>query len=230
MKFTNSIRMLVVLIVSTASAQEKLQSYDFKKGEVLDIMLLSQTENASESFKRYKETIFPVGFEYTYRPQSGFGIKALTLGTNKAQLFLFGKWRSLEKREGFLDVITERVPDFHEQRRELFPYFGLTYYEMKQDLKFSVDTSKFNVVTALWKNQDKKDTSFFKKWIDAVKKYGGTVVLTLENGTSPLGYYYNADILCLVEWQKETDFQAFAEKHPLSFYEPLRNVHQFVIQ
>lgn len=230
MKFTYQILLLAVLMVSTASAQEKTKFFEFKKGEVLDIILLNQTENSHELFERYKKTAFPVAFEYTYRPQPGFGISRLTLGTNKPSAFLFGKWTSLEKREGFLEVIAERVPDFHEQRRVLFPYFGLTYYEMKEDLKFSVDTSKFNVATALWKNYDKEDTSFYREWVESVKKFGGNVVLTLENGSSPLGYYYNADVLCIVEWQNENAFQAFAKKHPLSFYEPLRNVHQFVIQ
>lgn len=230
MKFTNQILLLAVLIIGMASAQEKTKSFEFRKGEVLDIILLNQTKNSNELFERYKKTAFPVAFEYTYQPQPGFGISKLTLGTNKPSAFLFGKWASLEKREGFLDVIAERVPDFHELRRDLFPYFGLTYYEMKQDLKFSVDTSKFNVATALWKNYNKRDTSFFKKWVASVEKFGGKVVLTLENGSSPLGYYYNADVLCVVEWQSENDFQAFAKKHPLSFYESLRNVHQFVIQ
>ncbi|TMM57135.1 hypothetical protein FEE95_11630 [Maribacter algarum] len=230
MKFTNLILLIAVLLVTITAAQEKTKSFEFKKGEVLDIILLNQVENSSELFKRYKETAFPVAFEYSYQPQPGFGISKLTLGTNKAQAFLFGKWSSLKKRVGFLENISKRLPDFHQQRRDLFPYFGLTYYEMKQDLQFSVDTSKFNVATALWSNSNKKDRTFFKKWVDAVKKSGGTIILTLENGTSPLGYYYNADILCIVEWQNENAFQTFTEKHPLSFYQSLRNVHQFVIQ
>ncbi len=230
MKFSILILLIAVLAVTASTAQEKTKSFEFKKGEVLDIILLNQVENASELFKRYKETAFPVAFEYTYEPQPGFGISKLTLGTNKAQAFLFGKWSSLEKREGFLENISKRVPDFHQQRRDLFPYFGLTYYEMTQDLKFSVNTSKYNVATALWNNPSKMDASFFKRWKSAVNEFGGKVVVILENGSSPLGYYYNADVLCIVEWQNENAFQAFTEKHPLSFYEPLRNVHQFVIQ
>lgn len=230
MKFSNLILLFAIMTFCMTTAQEKVKSFDFKKGEVLDIILLSQTENPNELFERYKKTAFPVAFEYTYQPQPGFNIAELTLGTNIAKAFLFGKWSSLEKREGFLDVIAERVPDFHQQRRDLFPYFGLTYYEMNKDLKFSVDTSKFNVATALWNNPLKKDTSFFKKWKEAVKKFGGEVILSLENGSSPIGYYYNADVLCIVEWQDENAFQIFAKKHPLSFYGSLHNVHQFVIQ
>ncbi len=230
MKFKNLILLFAVLIFFGMSAQEKIKSFDFKKGEVLDIILLSQTENSNELFEQYKKTAFPVAFEYGYQPQLGFGISKLTLGTNKAQAFLFGKWENLEKREGFLTNIAKRVPDFHQQRRDLFPYFGLTYYSMLADLKFSVDTSKYNVATALWSKPSKKDASFFNKWKAAITKSGGKVIVTLENGKSPLGYYYNADVLCIVEWKNEAAFNAFAEKHPLAYYEALHNVHQFVIQ
>ncbi|MFS4491707.1 hypothetical protein [Maribacter sp. 2308TA10-17] len=230
MKFSNLIILLAVLTFSVSTAQEKIKSYDFKKGEVLDIILLNQAENPGELFERYKKTAFPVAFEYGYQPQPGFGISKLTLGTNKAQAFLIGKWENLEKREGFLANIAKRVPDFHQQRRDLFPYFGLTYYPMLADLKFSVDTSKYNVATALWNKPSKKDVSFFKKWKSEVEKSGGKVIITLKNGKSPLGYYYNADVLCIVEWQNENAFNTFTEKHPLAFYEALRNVHQFVIQ
>lgn len=230
MKFKNLIFLFAALTFFGMTAQEKIKSFDFKKGEVLDIILLSQTENGGELFERYKETAFPVAFEYSYQPQPGFGISKLTLGTNKAQAFLFGKWENLEKREGFLANIANRVPDFHQQRRDLFPYFGLTYYPMLADLKFSVDTSKYNVATALWNNPAEKDATFFKKWKSEVQKSGGKVIVTLENGKSPLGYYYNADVLCIVEWKNEATFNAFAEMHPLAFYEALHNVHQFVIQ
>ncbi len=220
----------MIMTFTMTTAQQKIKYFDFKKGELLDIILLSQTKNSNSLFERYKKTAFPVAFEYGFQPQSSFGISQLTLGTNKPDAFIFGKWASLEKREGFLNSITKRVPDFHQQRRDLFPYFGLTFYEMNQDLKFSIDVSKFNVATALWNSASQQNSTFFEKWRAAVKKFGGTIRLTLENGTSPLGYYYNADVLCIVEWQNESAFQAFAKKHPLSFYQALRNVHQFVIQ
>lgn len=230
MKFSNVIVLLFVLTVAKAFGQEKLKSFDFKKGEVLDVILLNQTENADELFERYKQTAFPVAFEFTYRPQPGFQISKLTLGTNKAQSFIIGKWAGLDDRKGFLSTIVERVPDFHEQRRSLFPYFGLTYYEVQKDLKFSVDTSKYNVVTALWNNPTKKDLFFFNTWKASVVSAGGKVIVILENGTSPTGYYYNPDVMCIVEWKDEASFMAFSRKHPLETYNSLINVHQFAIQ
>lgn len=232
MKLKSVVLLFFSFVLFQAMGQEKVYSFELKKGDVLDVMLLTQlkADNAGELFNTYKKTIFPVGVEYSYQPLSGFGISKLTLGTNNANAFLFSKWDSLEKREGFLDIIVDRVPNFHQQRRVLFPDFRLTYYEMNKDLKFSVNTSKYNVVTALWTHTSKKDSLFFKKWEDAVLKFDGKVIVTLQNGKSPLGYYYNADILCVVEWQNEDAFDKFDQKHPLSFYEELRNVHQFVIQ
>jgi len=230
MKFSNVVVLLFVLMFAKAFGQEKLKSFDFKKGEVLDIILLSQTENADKLFERYKQTAFPVAFEFTYQPQPGFQISKLTMGTNKAQSFILGKWANLDKRKGFLSDIAGRVPDFHEQRRSLFPYFGLTYYEVKEDLEFSVDTSKYNVVTALWDNPAEKNPSFFDTWKASVVRAGGKVIVILENGNSPTGYYYNPNIMCIVEWKDEASFLTFSEKYPLEAYNSLTNVHQFAIQ
>lgn len=230
MKYANIFFLFVLMNIFSSCAQKNVKTFDFKKGEVLDIILLSQVENSEALFDRYKKTAFPVAFEYTYRPQPGFKIGELTLGTGTPNSFIFGKWSSLEKREGFLKNIVARVPDFHQQRRDIFPYFGLTYYEMNEDLKFSVDTTKFNVATALWNDPSKTTASFLGVWTEAVTEYGGKIILSLTNGSSPLGYYYNADVMCIVEWQDQEAFQKFADDHPLSFYEPLRNVHQFVIQ
>ncbi len=230
MKLSHVVFLFFVFTFFQVQGQENVKTYTFKKGEVLDIILIDQSEDASALFDRYKKTAFPVAFEYSYQPQPGFTISKLTLGTNKPNGVLFGKWKSREKREGFLTTITKRVPDFHEQRRALFPYFGLTYYEMEKDIEFSTDASKYNVVTALWQKSLKSEASFFEKWKADVLALGGEVIVTLQDGTSPTGYYYNPDVLCIVAWKDEKAFNAFAQKHPLSTYEVLKDVHQFVIQ
>lgn len=227
MKFSNTIFMFFTLVFSTAFGQEN-KSFDFKKGEVLDIILLSQSENSTKLYERYKKTAFPVAFEYSFQPQPSFRISKLTLGTNKPKAFIIGKWASLKKREGFLSNIVKRVPDFHQQRRDLFPYFGLTYYEVSKDLKFSIDTSKYNTVTAMWHKLN--DLPFFRKWQTSVEKAEGKVIITLKNGISPTGYYYNPNVMCIVEWEDEAAFKAFSKKNPLDKYEALNNIHQFVIQ
>ncbi len=211
-------------------AQGKKKTFSFKKGEVMDILLLSTNPDSGKLFEKYKETAFPVAFEYSYQPQPGFAIKELTLGNHAPSSLIMGKWESRQKREGFLENIIKRVPDFHEQRRALFKYFSLTYYKMPKDIQFFVDSEKFNVATAFWSKKDKKLTRFNSKWEQEIKNHGGRVIVKLENGKSPTGYYYNSDVFYIIEWNSRVAFQTFSKKYPLSSYEFLANIHQFVIK
>lgn len=221
---------LLCLISIPAYTQNKVKTFSFKKGEVLDILLLSTTkENTKALFDRYKETAFPVAFKYSYQPQPGFAIKKLVLGNYLPTSFILGKWESKAKREGFLQNIVKNVPDFHQQRRDLFTNFELTYYEMPRDISFSVASEKYTVATAFWGNS-KKNKELYKKWEAKTKERGGGIVIKLENGISPAGYYYNADVLYIVQWKNAKEFESFAKKYPLPVFDKLQNVHQFVIQ
>jgi hypothetical protein len=217
------------LISATIWSQKKQKSFEFKKGEILDVILLSTNENTSKLFDRYKQTAFPVAFEYTYQPQPGFSIKELTLGNHLPSSLIIGKWNSKEKREGFLKNIVKKVPDFHEQRRSIFKYFGLTYYTMEKDINFSVNTERFNMVSAFW-GKEKNAAEFYKNWEKKIKISGGEITIKLKKGISPTGYYYNPDVFYIISWKNKELFDAFARENPLSYYEDLKNVHQFVIK
>jgi len=224
------IKVIVFALVSNfAWTQAKQKSFDFKKGEVLDILLIKTKANTRELFDIYKKTIFPVGVEYTFQPQPSFAIKKITIGHHTPNSMIIGKWENIRKREGFLNNIVKRVPDFHEQRRGLFEYFGLTFYKMEKDIKFSVDSDKFNIGNAFW-GRDKKSLEFYRKWEHKVKKAGGEIILKLENGVSPVGYYYNADVFYIIAWKNKDTFEMFAKKNPLHKYEDLKSVHQFIIK
>lgn len=221
---------LFSLIILNSNAQSKKTiSYSFKKGEVMDIMLLTTSPDSKTEYERYKKTIFPVGFEYSYQPQKGFRISELTLGTHRPSSLIFGKWENKQKREGFLANISKRVPDFHEQRKTLFPHFDLTYYEIEKDLNFSINKDKYNVVTSFWKNDSKKFDKFIPKWEEEIKKARGKIILQLNRGISPTGYVYNPDQFYIIEWNNESDFDAFAKTHKMANYDDLKNVHQFKI-
>ncbi|WP_010178786.1 hypothetical protein [Aquimarina agarilytica] len=211
------------------SAQKHLTSFSYKKGEILDIILLSVTPNSKTIFERYKKTAFPVAFEYSYQPQPNFGITKNTLGNHLPHNLFFGKWKNKEKREDFLKNITTKVPDFHEQRRQLFTYFGLTYYEATKDLEFSVNTKKLNTATSFWKKDTETFSNFVSQWKNEIENAGGKFIIELNKGTSPLGYDYNPDLFCIIEWKNKSSFKSFAKKHPLSSYNSLKNVQQFVI-
>ena len=114
---------LLLFIFLTSQGQDHLKTYHFKKGEVLDITLLTTAPNSAALFDHYKKTAFPVAFEYGYQPQPSFNVTGLTLGNYLPGSFVMGKWKSKGNRQGFLTNITQRVPDFHQQRRALFTYF-----------------------------------------------------------------------------------------------------------
>ena len=162
MKFSNLIVLFFLSLFLNSQAQKKeMISYSFKKGEVLDVMLLTTTADSKELYEKYRKTAFPVAFEYGYQPQTGFRISKLTLGNNLPQSMIFGKWKSKEKRETFLATISKRVQDFHFQRRALFPNFDLTYYEVSHDLNFTINRKKYNVVTSFWKGNANDFSKFF---------------------------------------------------------------------
>lgn len=221
---------LLLLFCSTAFSQKSAQTLLFKKGEVLDILLLSKVPDPALAFERYKKTAFPVAYKHSYRPQPGFTITHRYLGgTNPAQ-FIFGKWDSLDKRESFLSNITKEVPDFHQQRNALFSYFNLIYFEMPNDISFTIHPENLNLVTSFWAANKKESLALIDTWKQEVKKQGGTILLSLENGTSPPGYLYKPDNLIITQWNSKNDLEAFIEAHPLAYYETLENVEQFVIK
>ncbi len=220
---------LLLLLYSNFYGQKSIQQYGFKKGEVLDILLISNTKNDfNKLFDRYKKTIFPVGVKYSFTPQKGFKTNELILGSYLPKSLIFGKWKSIVKREQFLEVIEKEVPDFHEQRRRLFTHFELAYYEIENDIKFEIDRNKHNVVTSFW-GKNNKSGKFIKKWIQEVEKSDGKIIIKLTKGKSPSGYYYNPTLITIATWETKQAFQSFLKQHPLSTYKDLKHVHQFVI-
>lgn len=230
MKFTTLVFVFFSFAIFNCKAQNKqLKSFSFKKGQVMDVMLITTAPNSKVAYEKYKKTAFPVAFEYSYQPQQGFNITKLTLGSHLPANLIFGKWESKAKREGFLSNIFKKVPDFHEQRRALFPYFDLTYYEIPQDINFSINREKYNVVTSFWKEDSKPFLKFMNQWKKEITTAGGKIILQLNDGTSPTGYNYNPDLFYIVQWNDQLAFDTFAKQHPLSSYEDLKNVHQFII-
>ena len=219
-----------ILPFVSIKAQDQAKTFSFKKGEVMDLIYLSSQPDTDQLFDHYKKTAFPVAFEYSYQPQRGFTVKELTLGMNVSNSLIVGKWASKEKREGFLENIVKRVPDFHQQRRKLFEEFALTWYVIPEDLEFSVEASKFHVATSFWQKEAGSFGRFSRNWKKAIEKAGGEILLELTEGSSPTGYYFNPDVFLIIEWQDRAAFDAFAKDHPLSTYEDLKHVHQVVIQ
>ena len=223
------IKFTFLLFSCVIFAQEGQKQYHFKRGEVLDVLLLTgTTTNFNQLFNTYKKTAIPIALKYSFQSQPSFKIKALTLGNHLPSSFIFGKWDNIKKRKEFIQAIEKDLPSFHKQRRALFTYFGLVYFEIDKELQFSIQKDKVNIVTSFWRKKG-DDSDFYASWETSVTDSGGKVVVTLENGESPLGYVYKPDIISIIEWETKEQFESFTKNHPLSSYDRLSNVHQFQI-
>lgn len=231
MKFLKSTIYVLALILSgsTLTAQSNIKSYDFKKGEILDILLLTTKPEGNDLFGRYRETAFPVAIKRSYKPLPGFKITETTQGNQQPTSFLFGKWNDLKNREEFIAEIENFVPDFHKQRRDIWSIFNLTYYEMKSDISFSINKDKYIVATAYWQKNTTDFNTFKADWLQKAKQNGGVKVLELANGKSPVGYYYNPDYLVITQWESKASFEKFYQENLKMNHKGIEHVNQFVI-
>ncbi len=232
MKFLHLLATVCFLSLMQISlmGQSSIKSFDFKKGEVLDILLLSNQPDNEALFDKYKNTAFPVAMKLSYQPLPGYAIAEYTQGNIQPEVFAFGKWGSLEKREAFLVDIEKEVPDFHEQRRALWSIFNLTYYEMPTDISFQINKDKVTVATAYWQ-KDMGDFNKFKKTLaKKTKKLGGKTVVELMDGKSPFGYYYQPDYLVITEWKDKATFDAFYQANIKMKQEGVKHVNQFLLK
>lgn len=232
MKFIRLLAILCLLGLSQISldAQANIKTFDFKKGEVLDILLLTNQPKGAALFDNYKKTAFPVAISMGYQPMPGFSIAEYTQGNHHPTSFLFGKWSNLEKREAFIAKIEQKVPDFHKQRRAIWSIFDLTYYEMKEDVSFKMDKDKVIVATAYWEKNAGAFAKFKKALAKKTKKMGGKTILELMDGKSPFGYYYQPDYLILTEWKDKATFDAFYQENLKMKQEGVKHVNQFLLK
>ena len=232
----NSIRLSVFVILFinfslSSHAQSNVITYDLKKGEAFDFLFLTTRKGSAETFKEYRQNAFPVAAEMSYSPLPGFKIKQVVQGKYEPKGMVLGKWNSIALREQFLEEIDERVPNFHEMRKKIWPLFSVTYYEVPKDFSFQLDMDKVVVATACWqkKSTSSKFESSLKQWKDAVKETNGTIKVTFNHGKSPEGYVYNPDYMMITQWNTQEDFEAFQKKNLQMEAEFLRNVNQFVL-
>ena len=208
--------------------QSDIKSYSLKKGQAFDILFLKTIEGSEETRKRYFDTAIPVAMKTGYGPLKGFKVKAPLKGDYAPESMILGSWPSIQVREQFLADIEKEVPDFHSMRKEIWSTFDLTYWEIKEDLAFDVNTTKYNVVTSFW--GDKRYVkSFQRDWIGKSIKSGGKTIFVLEEGTSPKGYEYNPDFLILTQWDSEEAYQNLIHNECSFATKKVKIVHQLSI-
>lgn len=220
--------LLIGLTTTKLEAQTEKQSYSLKKGQVFDIIFLSNKPDVDAKLQDYFKRAFPLANADGYHSLVGFGIKENRQGNYHPQSMIFGYWDNLKGRKNFLKTVDSKMTDFHQMRREIWSTFALTYWEIKEDLNFQVDPTKFNVVTAYWKKEGQTMQAFKKEWENKARKAGGKTLVALSEGTSPLGYYYAPDYLVITSWDNRESFEAFYKQHQKMDHKAIKHVNQLI--
>ncbi len=222
---------LIFIISTFIYGQDNLVTYELKKGEVFDVLLVTTKKGTKETFKEYREKAFPVAVEMSYSFLPGFTVSEVTQGNFEPKGVVFGKWKSMVLREKFLSEIEDRVPNFHEMRKKIWSVFNLTYYEIQEDSTIQLDSNKILVTTASWKkdNSSSDYQKYINDWKEAVRQTNGILKIELIDGKSPKGYEYNPDYTFITQWDSQEDFNAFQKKNLIMDADFLKNINQFVL-
>lgn len=212
------------------NAQTKTKKWDFKKGEVLDILLFNGKPELPKLFPRYKETAFDFAVEKGYQPQPFLAVAETTQGGYQPDTYVIAKWTDLASRKNFLNEIMAKVPDFHEQRRAMWSSFNLAYYVMTKDISFEVNPDKMLVATSYWKDDTGTFINFKQEWLKKAKNNGGKVLLELNDPMSTVGYMYKPDFIVLTEWNDRAAFDAFTKESAKMGEKGIENVNQFILK
>ncbi len=218
------------LIIHSSFGQSKIDTITLKKGEVFDILLLSQHPDRDAELKSYFQSAFPIAKKMSYQPLPGFKIINNNQGNLHPNILVLGKWDNTTIREAFLTEILKDVPDFHERRRKIWSYFGLRYFKIESDLSFQINRNHYNVATAYWLESDKRPNPYYKKWEQEIETAGGKILIQLKNGTSPFGYQYNPEYFVITSWKREADFRSFQEKMKKQDLNGVQHINEFILQ
>lgn len=220
----------IFLLASNLQAQSGKITYDIKKGQVFDIIMLANKEGVEAKLQDYFKRAFPHATAAGYHGLDGYAIKeSPTQGNYHPETMVFGYWDDLPGRLKFLETIEDNMPDFHQMRRDIWSTFGLTYYTFDNDTSFEIDRAKVNVVTAYWKKEGEDFEVFKKEWQAKMRKAGGKLTIGFTNGTSPFGYHYNPHYLMITSWDSKEDFEAFRKQNVKMDHKAIEHVNQFIL-
>ena len=233
MKNLLQIALILVFIgcaIHQSFGQSKVDTIKLKKGEVFDILLLSQNPDTEADLKSYFQTAFPVAKRMSYQPLPGFKVAEHSKGNLRPDVLILGKWNDIGIREEFLTQILEEVEDFHERRRKIWSYFGLRYFEIKEDLSFEIHRDQYQVAMAYWLESEDQSSKFYEKWKNEIQKSGGEILIQLKDGKSPFGYQYNPEYFVITSWQTEAIFHDFQEKVKKLEVDNIQHVNEFILE
>ncbi|MEL7145504.1 MAG: hypothetical protein AAFO69_03980 [Bacteroidota bacterium] len=204
LKHTSMAMMMMVISITSLYAQEKAKVFNLKKGQTLDFILLNNKPGNEALRKRYFELAFPIAFAAGYNRLPSFKIVGNPLkGNYHPGAIIPGMWNTFSSRESFLEQVLPVIPDFYQMRREIWSTFNVVYFDLQEDISFSVEGDKHYTITAIWLNDSATLNASVDKWQKQLKTSKGKDILLLSGGKSPAGYMYAPDVFILTEWDNE---------------------------
>ncbi|MEQ9297016.1 MAG: hypothetical protein RIF33_00560 [Cyclobacteriaceae bacterium] len=229
-----NIRHLLLSLVAIAMlnvGHAQVKTISLKKGEALDLLLLSTNKDAGELQKEYFDKAVPVAMEWGYQPQYSSRLsQPPTQGNYWPSVLILAKWKDYDRRVQFPEEIVKIYPQFHERRREIWTNFDLTYWKIEEDKEVAIQETNFYVATSYWSKSNGNFDAFVNEWQTMVANQGGKVVLKCTEGVSPLGYHYNPEVFTITEWRSKEDFEKFHAKNLDMDHTGVEHVNQFILQ
>ncbi len=232
--FKLSIVVLSLLIIKvTAVAQEAagMKTISLKKGQVFDLLLLNTRTGVEEKRKAYFDEVFPMATAGGYNYIPGYKVtETPTQGNYYPDFLALASWNSHADMTQTMKKIKDGVADFDQRRREIWSTFNITHFTMTEDIIFTTDPGKCQVVTMYWRKSDKSFNAFKKSWLEEAKKKGADVKFVLTGGESPMQYYHNPDVVFLTEWDDKNTFDQFLATYSEMDHSGILKVNEFIVK
>lgn len=227
--------LLSLALVSVAvTAQDNAKIYDLKKGQIFDVLLRTNNTGATQEKKdKFNREVIPIALEQGYQLMpSGLYFEPVAIqGNYSPDHMILGGWESLKARENAMRVLVAELPYFHQIRRELWTTLFSTYFEIEEDISFSIREDKFYVVTAYHHKSERQFGEFKKEWARNIDESKGRIILELENGESPfIGHLYEPHRFIITEWTNRESFEIFLTKNKQMDHSSIKYVNQFALQ
>lgn len=234
MKILIRLYFLLSLALVSVKAQGNTKMYVLKKGQIFDVLLRTNNAEASQEAKdKFDRDVIPRALEKGYQVMpSGLYFEPVAIqGNYSPGHMVLGGWENLKTRENAMQVLVTELPDFHQIRRELWTTLFSTYFEIEEDISFSIREDKFYVVTAYHHKRERSFREFKKEWANNIDESGGRIILELENGESPfIGHLYEPHHFTITEWTNRDSFEIFLSKNKNMDHSSIKYVNQFALQ
>lgn len=214
-------------------AQPGIKTYALKKGQVFDVLLRTNNDQASQATKdRFDRGVIPRVLKLGYQAMpSGLYFESVAIqGNYSPHHMVVGGWKNLKAREHAMQMLISEIPDFHQIRRDLWTTLFASYFEVNEDINFSIMEGKFYVVTAYRHKKKSAYKKFRKEWTNTITTSKGSIILTLENGKSPFtGHFYEPHHFTITKWDNRDRFEEFLSKNRHMDHSSIQYVNQFVL-